>query len=153
MLVLMDDGRNHSPTRRNIEDAFQRMTQYSQAGDVVFVHYSGHGGRVRDVSGDEEDGYDSTLIPVDFKRSGQIIDDDILKMLVKPMRQGVSCTILVDACHSGTVLDLPYRFSADDSQMRLDQRSMGNILGKLDPVAVACCALFLFSIISSMGEG
>jgi metacaspase-1 len=76
MLILLDDGRAHAPTRRNIEDAFQRITQYSQDGDVVWVHYSGHGGRVRDVSGDEEDGYDSTLIPVDFRSSGQILDDD-----------------------------------------------------------------------------
>jgi metacaspase-1 len=76
MLILMDDGRAHLPTRKNIEDAFARITQYSVDGDVVFVHYSGHGGRVRDVSGDEEDGYDSTLIPVDFQRSGQILDDD-----------------------------------------------------------------------------
>jgi metacaspase-1 len=44
MLILMDDGRHHAPTRANIEDAFKRITQYSQAGDVVFVHYSGHGG-------------------------------------------------------------------------------------------------------------
>ena len=42
MLILMDDNRHHSPTKKNIEDAFVRMTQYSQAGDVVFVHYSGH---------------------------------------------------------------------------------------------------------------
>lgn len=88
MLILMDDGRHHAPTKKNIEDAFRRMTEYSQAGDVVFVHYSGHGGRVRDYSGDEEDGYDETLIPVDFKSVGQIIDDDILKILVKPMRAG-----------------------------------------------------------------
>lgn len=26
--------------------------------------------------------------PVDFKLAGQIIDDDILKILVKPMREG-----------------------------------------------------------------
>ena len=76
MLILMDDGQAHAPTRRNIEDSFARICQYSVAGDVVFVHYSGHGGRVRDVSGDEEDGYDSTLIPVDFKSTGQILDDD-----------------------------------------------------------------------------
>jgi hypothetical protein len=76
MLILMDDGRAHAPTRRNIEDAFARICQYSQDGDIVWVHYSGHGGRVRDVSGDEEDGYDSTLIPVDFRSSGQILDDD-----------------------------------------------------------------------------
>lgn len=42
MLILMDDGRHHSPTKKNIEDAFRRMTEYSVAGDVVFVHYSGH---------------------------------------------------------------------------------------------------------------
>jgi metacaspase-1 len=42
MLILMDDKRHHAPTKRNIEDAFRRMTEYSAAGDVVFVHYSGH---------------------------------------------------------------------------------------------------------------
>lgn len=53
MLILMDDGKHHPPTKRNIEDAFSRMTQYSKAGDIVFVHYSGHGGKVVDTSGDE----------------------------------------------------------------------------------------------------
>jgi metacaspase-1 len=96
MIILMDDGKHHTPTRRNIEDAFRRIVEYSQAGDVVFIHYSGHGGRVRDTSGDEEDGYDETLIPVDFKSAGQIVDDDILRMLVKPMREGVQCTVLMD---------------------------------------------------------
>jgi hypothetical protein len=27
------------------------------------------------MTGDEEDGYDETLIPVDFKSAGQILDD------------------------------------------------------------------------------
>jgi hypothetical protein len=58
MLILMDDGRHHPPTRANIMNAFDRVVQYSKAGDVVFIHYSGHGGRVRDTSGDEADGYD-----------------------------------------------------------------------------------------------
>ena len=51
MLIMMDDGVHHPPTKRNIEQAFVRITQYSKAGDVVFVHYSGHGSRVRDTSG------------------------------------------------------------------------------------------------------
>lgn len=50
MLILMDDGQHHSPTKKNIEDAFTRITQYSQAGDVVFVHYSGHVSPWRSVS-------------------------------------------------------------------------------------------------------
>jgi metacaspase-1 len=60
MLILVDDGRGHEPTRRNIEDAFARICRYSQAGEVVFVHYSGHGGRVVHTNGEETDGYDST---------------------------------------------------------------------------------------------
>lgn len=44
-----------------------------------FFHYSGHGGRVKDTDGDEDDGYDETIYPVDFQQyegeSGQIVDD------------------------------------------------------------------------------
>ena len=51
MLILMDDGQHHAPTRKNIMDAFERLVQYSQPGDVLFIHYSGHGGQVVDTSG------------------------------------------------------------------------------------------------------
>lgn len=121
ILILMDDGKHTEPTRRNIEDAFVRMTQYSQPGDVVWVSFSGHGGRAVDISGDEDDGYDETLIPLDFMKHGQIIDDDILDMFVKPMKKGVNVTVLMDCCHSGTVLDLPYTYSSGDQKMRTEK--------------------------------
>jgi hypothetical protein len=77
---------------------------------------------------DEDDGMDESIIPVDFREAGQIVDDDILKYLIKPMRQGVYCTLLMDCCHSGTVADLPYRMGADDHKMSLepgfDQRTV-----------------------------
>jgi hypothetical protein len=94
-LILMDDGQHHAPTKKNITDAFHRITQYSRAGDVVFIHYSGHGGRVKDLDGDEDDGYDETLIPVDFKSAGQILDDDIYRDVVKAMPADVNVTVLV----------------------------------------------------------
>lgn len=46
-------------------------------------------------SGDENDGYDETLIPVDFATKGQIVDDDIYENLVRPMEPGVNVTVLV----------------------------------------------------------
>ena len=38
----------------------------------------------------------------------------VLNMLVKPMKAGVTATVLMDCCHSGTVLDLPYKFGSED---------------------------------------
>lgn len=43
------------------------------------VATAGHGGSVRDKSGDEADNMDETLVPVDYKEAGQITDDEILK--------------------------------------------------------------------------
>ena len=101
MLVLKDDGKHMMPTKQNIMDGFVRLTQYSQPGDVVFVSFSGHGGRVADQNGDEDDGYDESLIPVDFRENGQIVDDDILDIFVKKMKGGVFCVVVMDCCHSG----------------------------------------------------
>jgi Caspase domain len=62
-----------------------------------------------------------SLIPVDFQTEGHIVDDDIINMLVKPMPKGVTVTVLMDCCHSGTVLDLPYKISADDTDFTREE--------------------------------
>jgi len=121
MLILKDDGHHPNPTKQNIMDGFVRLTQYSQPGDVVFVSFSGHGGRVVDTSGDEDDGFDESLIPLDFKENGHIVDDDILDIFVKKMKGGVTCTVVMDCCHSGSVMDLPYFFSADKTEMETEK--------------------------------
>ena len=56
MLVLMDDGEHPLPTKANIEAGFDRLVRYSQPNDVVFISFSGHGGQVEDLDGDEDDG-------------------------------------------------------------------------------------------------
>jgi hypothetical protein len=147
MLILMDDGQHHSPTRKNILDAFDRIVQYSKAGDVVFIHYSGHGGRVRDTSGDEADGYDETLIPLDFKNSGQILDDDIYKRLVTQMPANVTVVVLMDSCHSGTALDLPYEINATQSKMTLNQGFNMGLLDNNAAIVAGCCLCAILSIL------
>jgi len=77
------------------------------------LHYSGHGGSVKDEDGDEEDGYDETLVPVDYKSSGHIVDDDIHDILCKGLPRGVRLTAIVDCCHSATVLDLPFTYNVN----------------------------------------
>ena len=114
--LLLDDGQHTEPTRDNIMNAYKTLVAQSQPGDVCFCHYSGHGGKVRDDDGDEKDGYDETLVPLDYASSGQIRDDDIFKTLIGPLAKGVTLTSVMDCCHSGTVLDLPYVFVGDGSQ-------------------------------------
>eukprot|EP00760_Papus_ankaliazontas_P013310 PhM_4_TR15688/c3_g1_i1/m.323 len=111
-VILVDDpsfpGRNGDPTRANITAAFDWLCQGLVAGDTLFFHYSGHGSQEPDEDGDESDGYDETLVPVDYERSGQINDDEIFARVVQPLPSGVRMTALMDCCHSGTLLDLPY---------------------------------------------
>lgn len=121
MTVLMDDGQHDEPTHANIMAAFRRLVQDTQEGDAVFVHYSGHGGKLKDDDGDEADGYDETLVPLDYQAAGQIRDDDIFSTLIGPMPRNVTMTCVMDCCHSGTVLDLPYSFVADGKQEEMTE--------------------------------
>ena len=99
-------------------------------GDSLFFHYSGHGGRTRDLSGDERDGFDSTLLPMDFKRAGAIVDDEINRVLIRPLVPGVRLHAVIDACHSGTVMDLPYSFQSNNVNGETRQLWVDNLANK-----------------------
>lgn len=79
-----------------------------QSGDSLVFHFSGHGSRERDKNMDEIDGYDETLCPVDYETQGKIIDDEVNDTIVRPIPRGAKLHAIIDACYSGTVLDLPY---------------------------------------------
>lgn len=71
-------------------------------------YYSGHGSRVRDRDGDEIDGYDESLLPVDYETEGRILDDEINATIVRPLPHGATLHAIIDTCFSGTFLDLPH---------------------------------------------
>lgn len=118
MLTLTDDqsGAN-SPTRDNIIAGMKWLIKDAKAGDSLFFHYSGHGGTAEDVApeSDEADGQDETLVPVDYQTNGQIIDDEIHRILVAPLPSEVKLTAVMDCCHSGSIFDLPYSYKVDGS--------------------------------------
>jgi len=111
--VLMDDGVSPAPTKKNIWSAMQWLIADAQPGDALFFHFSGHGGQTEDLSGDEASGFDQTMIPVDHKQVGTILDDDILAKIIKPLPRGVDMFCIMDCCHSGTIMDLPYTMTVD----------------------------------------
>ncbi|GAA5924710.1 Ca(2+)-dependent cysteine protease MCA1 [Sporobolomyces koalae] len=112
MLLDTQDATNMSvPTKANIIRAMQWLCRDARPNDALFFHYSGHGGKTKDLDGDEDDGYDETIYPVDFKQAGEIVDDEMNAIMVQSLPQGCRLTAIFDCCHSGSALDLPYMYS------------------------------------------
>ncbi|MBA0576012.1 hypothetical protein Golob_024030 [Gossypium lobatum] len=101
------------PTKANIENCLKWLVNGCQKGDSLVFYYSGHGLRQPDFNQDELDGFDETICPVDFLREGMIVDNDIYATIVKPLSEGVTLHAIVDACHSGTILDLEHVYERD----------------------------------------
>eukprot|EP00956_Cyclotella_meneghiniana_P042386 scaffold248441_cov63-Cyclotella_meneghiniana.AAC.1 len=105
------------------------MKKYIMNVVIIYSHYTqtavsvtkiGHGTKLRDDDhGEEADGYDEALCPRDFASAGMIRDDDLYDILVKGCPAGVHMVSLMDCCHSGTIMDLPYVFKADGEQTEM----------------------------------
>ncbi|XP_030944734.1 metacaspase-1-like [Quercus lobata] len=110
ILILTEDETDplRIPTKHNIRMALKWLVQGVQSGDSLVFHFSGHGSRERDKNMDEIDGYDETLCPVDYETQGKIIDDEVNDTIVRPIPRGAKLHAIIDACYSGTVLDLPF---------------------------------------------
>lgn len=110
MRVLTDDQSSSSscPTRANLVEGLKWLVAEAQPGDALFFHFSGHGAQQEDPTYREEDGYDETICPSDFQATGMIVDDEIFDLIVAPLPSGAKLTAVLDCCHSGTVLELPF---------------------------------------------
>lgn len=92
-------------TRAAVANAIRSAASKLHGGDFFLLSYSGHGGTIPDVDGDEEDQVDETWCLFD----GQLLDDE-LNILWSEFEAGVRLLVVSDSCHSGTMLrDLNFR--------------------------------------------
>jgi Caspase domain/Domain of unknown function (DUF4384) len=101
-------------TRAGILAALDRLAARSAEGDLVYIHFSGHGSQIKDQNGDEEDGMDETIVPQDGRTPGipDITDDEIGEKLKAIHAKSV--IVVLDSCHSGTATrSLGAKSSAD----------------------------------------
>jgi len=132
-----------APTKSNILRAMKDAVAKTKSGDVLYVHYSGHGSQLADatsgVSKDENDGKDECICPVDYSisqdsDSGFIRDDTLNQILVKDLVFGAKLRVCFDSCHSGSALDLPVRWV---SSLKFEAEN-SNVMGK-DIVFISGC--------------
>lgn len=104
---------NDKATAAAIQKELSVLVSKVKSGDVVYVHFSGHGQRVTDIHGDEEDGFDEAWIPFDaqfsfskgkYEGENHILDDQLngyLSQLRSKVGSSGKITVIADACHSG----------------------------------------------------
>ena len=90
-------------TRSAILEAMRTIVEVSQPGDLVYIHFSGHGSQARDRNKDEtDDELDETILSYDARTTGipDITDDEIGAILAGLKTR--NALIVLDSCHSGT---------------------------------------------------
>ena len=110
LTTLLDE----QATYQNIINQLSTFTKQTKKGDIVYLHFSTHGQPVEDMNGDEEDGWDEAIIPIDayklykkgVKKKKKHLLDDQLNQYVKKLREKIGPNgflyVVIDACHAGT---------------------------------------------------
>ena len=88
-------------TTKAMQAATSTLIRGARKGDVLLLHYSGHGSNVPDANGDEADHRDEILCPTDLDWKKPFLDDWLRKTF-DGLRAGVSLTVIMDCCHSGS---------------------------------------------------
>lgn len=111
--------KNEQATKQAMVNAFIALANRCKKGDVVYIHYSGHGQLMTDLDGDEAlrttkryGQWDESWVPYDAYQSyGQKDDgskhfcDDEVEFYLSAIRNKIGrtgkMTVVIDACHSG----------------------------------------------------
>ena len=110
LTTLIDEQASY----QNITTQLSNFISKTKKGDIVYIHFSAHGQPVEDLNGDEEDGWDEAIVPVDayklykkgtYEGKNHLLDDQINKF-VKKLREKIGPSgflyVVIDACHAGT---------------------------------------------------
>lgn len=100
-------------TKAGISKALNVLVSQCKAGDIVYLHFSTHGQPFEDESGDEDDGWDESIVPVDaqieytkgkYEGENHLIDDELHEFCTR-IRKAIGTTgmlyVVIDACHAG----------------------------------------------------
>jgi hypothetical protein len=117
------------PTYAAIVERWLAIIDAARPGDILYVHYSGHGGRAQTVFPRiKAGGFDEALAPCDIndRAAGKYVRDvEIAALLARSARKGLLTTLVLDACHSGSATRGPEvrarRGDSDDAVPRADR--------------------------------
>ncbi|MEJ2628632.1 MAG: caspase family protein [bacterium] len=117
-------------TYLNIKDQIYWLGDQADPEDEVFFYFSGHGTRVEDRDGNEEDGMDEAFCPYETnigRPSSVILDDDIGHWFRRIRAKQI--LVVLDCCHSGGAAG---RSLNDDGSRGLDMAGQSQARSMID---------------------
>ena len=124
---------NQQATKRNLMEAFKKVSEFGANGGRVFIYFSGHGSR--DYDHKKKQCYEGLL-----SYDEELITNEEIASATQKLKDNVDKTIvLFDACHAGGVLKtaLQTRSTGSSSALSLTPKFVAK--GSLDDV-MACRA-------------
>ena len=124
---------DNSATHKGIENGFKKLENSIHSGDIVYIHFSGHGQAVEDENGDEEDEWDEAFIPYDaqhrykkdvYQGENHLLDDELnryLNSIRKKLGERGIVYVVMDACHAGS----SYRGEEDEDSVYVRGTDVG----------------------------
>ena len=107
-MCILTDNTEVKPTKMNIINYYTKLLKDARSGDQLVFFYSGHGSTIVNKSLNKDtEPLDDVLITID---SNYIIDDDLNAIIQANLKPNVKLFVLIDCCHSGTMLDLKYNY-------------------------------------------
>lgn len=104
---------DRAATKGHIIRNMKALSKEVRPGSIVYLHFSCHGQPFEDLNGDEADGWDESIVPVNapisyskghYEGQNHIIDDELNK-LTEQIRKKIGSKghlyVVIDACHAG----------------------------------------------------
>jgi hypothetical protein len=92
------------PTYDNIVAAWRRVIEAAGPDDLVYIHYSGHGGRAKTLFSEiKASGVDESLVPCDINQQHHYLRDvEMAVLLQRLVDRDIKTVVVLDSCHSGS---------------------------------------------------
>lgn len=99
------ERRREWPSYEGLVAAFERLIDQAEPGEHLWIHYSGHGGRVPTLVPERKGplGLDECLVPWDIgdPNARYLRDVELAVLLERLERTGAFVTLVIDCCHAG----------------------------------------------------
>jgi hypothetical protein len=136
LTIMTDEPKNKNkplyPTYTNFLKQLETFLTKASPLDTLFFYYSGHGERLRDqrIQKDEKDNMDENLCLLSDKTTNQVqhVSDDQIRAIINRMSNFTKLRCVFDCCHSGTVMDLPFRMMNKKTIHTESSPSIKNVL-------------------------